>query len=189
MTKVMCYKVGFLERIRNEKKLPLKQYLETISKKFENNTKKIMAIEYHYDLINMFTETNNLSSEEKYSLYEMLINDYLNKIKSLKYHPKLNEIAGDINDITEFYNYTYKVNNKLQESTLYEIDQEADDIVDDLYLKLFNSNGRKLQLPIKIENIINLQIRSFISKDDLDKVFYWIILKLSVMYSYLSSKN
>lgn len=172
-----------------KEKLPLKQYLETISKKFENNTKKIMAIEYHYDLINMFAEINDLSAEEKYSLYEMLINDYLNKIKSLKYHPKLNEIAGDINDITEFYNYTYKIDDKSRESTLYEIEEEADDIVDDLYLKLFNSNGRKLQLPIRIGDIINLQIRGFISKGDLDKVFYWIILKLSVMYSYLGSKN
>ena len=70
-------------------KLPLKQYLETISKRFENNTKKIMAIKYHYDLINVFADTNNLSAEEKNSLYDMLINDYLNKIKLLKYHPKL----------------------------------------------------------------------------------------------------
>ncbi len=170
-------------------KLPLKQYLETISKRFENNTKKIMAIKYHYDLINVFADTNNLSAEEKNSLYDMLINDYLNKIKLLKYHPKLNEIAGDINAIMEFYDYTYKVDDKLQESTLYEIEEEADDIVDDLYLKLFNSNGRKLQLPIKIEDVVNLQIRGFISKDDLDKVFYWIILRLSVIYSYLCSKN
>ena len=56
-------------------------------------------------------------------------------------------------------------------------------------LKLFNSNGRNLQLPIKIEDVVNLQIRGFISKDDLDKVFYWIILRLSVIYSYLCSKN
>ena len=148
-----------------------------------------MAIKYHYDLINVFADTNNLSAEEKNSLYDMLINDYLNKIKLLKYHPKLNEIAGDINAIMEFYDYTYKVDDKLQESTLYEIEEEADDIVDDLYLKLFNSNGRKLQLPIKIEDVVNLQIRGFISKDDLDKVFYWIILRLSVIYSYLCSKN
>ena len=170
-------------------KLPLKQYLETISNKFENNTKKIMVIEYHYDLINVFAETNDLSAEEKYSLYDMLINDYLNKIKALKYPPKLNEISGDINNIMEFYDYTYKIDDKSLESTLYEIEEEADDIVDDLYLKIFNSNGRNLQLPIRTEDIVNLQIRGFISKDDLDKVFYWIILRLSVMYSYLSSKN
>ena len=72
-----------------------------------------MAIKYHYDLINVFADTNNLSAEEKNSLYDMLINDYLNKIKLLKYHPKLNEIAGDINAIMEFYDYTYKVDDKL----------------------------------------------------------------------------
>ena len=44
-----------------KEKLPLKQYIDTISHEFENSTKKIMAIEYHYDLEKIFSITGNLS--------------------------------------------------------------------------------------------------------------------------------
>lgn len=171
-----------------KEKLPLKQYIDTISHEFENSTKKIMAIEYHYDLEKIFSITDSLSLKEKYSLYEALINDYLKKIKSLKNHPSMNDIAKDINDITEFYDYTYEVDDQKEESTLYEVMEEADDIVDDLYLKLIGVNGRSLKLPIKLDDIINLQIRGIINSDDIEKVIYWVILKLSVLYNYLSSK-
>ena len=171
-----------------KEKLPLEQYIDTISHEFENSTKKIMAIVYHYDLEKIFSITDNLSLKEKYSLYEALINDYLKKIKSLKIHPSMNDIAKDINDITEFYDYTYGVDDQKEESTLYEAMEEADDIVDDLYLKLIGFNGRNLKLPIKLDDIINLQIRGIINSDDIEKVIYWVILKLSVLYNYLSSK-
>lgn len=171
-----------------KEKLPLEQYIDTISHEFENSTKKIMAIEYHYDLEKIFSITDNLSLKEKYSLYEALINDYLKKIKSLKNHPSMNDIEKDINDITEFYDYTYGVDDQKEESTLYEAMEEADDIVDDLYLKLIGVNGRNLKLPIKLDDIINLQIRGIINSDDIEKVIYWVILKLSVLYNYLSSK-
>ncbi|HIR49440.1 MAG TPA: hypothetical protein IAB35_05620 [Candidatus Faecimonas gallistercoris] len=171
-----------------KEKLPLEQYIDTISHEFENSTKKIMAIEYHYDLEKIFSISDNLSLKEKYSLYEALINDYLKKIKSLKNHPSMNDIAKDINDITEFYDYTYGVDDQKEESTLYEAMEEADDIVDDLYLKLIGVNGRNLKLPIKLDDIINLQIRGIINSDDIEKVIYWVILKLSVLYNYLSSK-
>lgn len=171
-----------------KEKLPLEQYIDTISHKFENSTKKIMAIEYHYDLEKIFSITDNLSYTEKYYLYEALINDYLRKIKSLKNHLSMNDIAKDINDITEFYDYTYGVDDPKEESTLYEAMEEADDIVDDLYLKLIGLNGRNLKLPIKLDDVINLQIRGIINSDDIEKVIYWVILKLSVLYNYLSSK-
>lgn len=171
-----------------KEKLPLEQYIDTISHKFENSTKKIMAIEYHYDLEKIFSITDNLSYTEKYYLYEALINDYLRKIKSLKNHLSMNDIAKDINDITEFYDYTYGVDDPKEESTLYEAMEEADDIVDDLYLKLIGLNGRNLKLPIKLDDVINLQIRGIINSDDIEKVIYWVILKLSVLYNYLSRK-
>lgn len=171
-----------------KEKLPLEQYIDTISHEFENSTKKIMAIEYHYDLEKIFSITDSLSLKEKYSLYESLINNYLKKIKSLKNHPSMNDIAKDINDITEFYDYTYGVDDQKEESTLYEAMEEADDIVDDLYLKLIGFNGRNLELPIKLDDIINLQIRGIISSNNIEKVIYWVILKLSVLYNYLSSK-
>lgn len=171
-----------------KEKLPLEQYIDTISHEFENSTKKIMAIEYHYDLEKVFSITDNLSLKEKYSLYEVLINDYLKKIKLLENYPSMNDISKDINDITEFYDYTYGVDDQKEESTLYEAMEEADDIVDDLYLKLIGFNGRNLKLPIKLDDIINLQIRGIINSDDIEKVIYWVILKLSVLYNYLSSK-
>lgn len=171
-----------------KEKLPLEQYIDTISHEFENSTKKIMAIEYHYDLEKIFSITDNLSYTEKYYLYEALINDYLRKIKSLKNHLSMNDIAKDINDITEFYDYTYGVDDPKEESTLYEAMEEADDIVDDLYLKLIGLNGRNLKLPIKLDDVINLQIRGIINSDDIEKVIYWVILKLSVLYNYLSRK-
>lgn len=171
-----------------KEKLPLEQYIDTISHEFENSTKKIMAIEYHYDLEKIFSITDNLSLKEKYSLYEVLINDYLKKIKLLENYPSMNDISKDINDITEFYDYTYGVDDQKEESTLYEAMEEADDIVDDLYLKLIGFNGRNLELPIKLDDIINLQIRGIINSDDIEKVIYWVILKLSVLYNYLSSK-
>ena len=171
-----------------KEKLPLEQYIDTISHKFENSTKKIMAIEYHYDLEKVFSITDNLSLKEKYSLYEVLINDYLKKIKLLENYPSMNDISKDINDITEFYDYTYGVDDQKEESTLYEAMEEADDIVDDLYLKLIGLNGRNLKLPIKLDDVINLQIRGIINSDDIEKVIYWVILKLSVLYNYLSSK-
>lgn len=95
----------------------LQEYADNISKKFEERIKKIRAIEYHYDLFDLFKEIDKLSKEEKTITYEMLINDYLEKIKDLdckKYLDK--EHNRDIDDIMDFFDYDYSENKILERS-------------------------------------------------------------------------
>ena len=142
--------------------------------------------------INLFEleETRKKDTLEKTITYEMLINDYLEKIKDLdckKYLDK--EHNRDIDDILDFFDYDYSENKILERSnnweyTCCEAQEEAEHVVFDLISKMFNQKGRTLMLPVTIQYIVDYGISSVVPDEDIEKAILWIILKLATIYNY-----
>lgn len=168
----------------------LQEYADNISKDFEERIKKIKAIEYHYDLFDLFKEIDKLSEKEKITTYEMLINDYLEKIKSLDYNMLFDKKQErDIENIMDFFDYDYSENKPLERSNNWEdsyseASEEAEHVVYDLISKMFNQKGRTLMLPVTIQYIVDYGISSVVPKEEIEKAILWIILNLATIYNY-----
>ena len=172
-------------QIMNNNNSKVSSCIDTICNNFENSILEIMNIKYYYDLKSIFSIESNLSEDDKYSLYENLINSYLFKIKELNKNIELNKFNRKIDDYLYFFSYRFDNQN---EEDLSDVESEGDEIADDLYLKLIGINNRNLELPINLKEIINYQIHSLIDDKDVEKVIQWIILKLAIMYTYLKKE-
>ena len=168
----------------------LQEYADNISKNFEERIKKIKAIEYHYDLFGLFKIIDKLSKEEKIITYEMLINDYLEKIKGLDRNMIFDRKHDrNIDDITDFFDYNYSKEDNSEENNKYEYpyceaQEEAEHVVSDLISKIFNQKGRTLTLPVTIQYIVDYGISGIVPEEDIEKAILWIILKLATIYNY-----
>ncbi len=153
----------------------------TLSNCLDNKVEKVIEVEKNYNLVKIFE--NKLPQDEKDKIYEMLINDYLKKIKELKL--KTINSSVDIDDITRFFDYDYffKTENSEKKYPYSDLEDEADCIADDLVLKVLNNNNRKIDLPIKIDIIKEYCFSSKIKSEDIEKAILWIILRLSVIYN------
>ncbi len=145
--------------------------------KMINNIKNA---EKHYDLFSIF------NSMDKESLaYESIINYYLKKFKkeySLKDITKLESLVAEK---TKYFDYSNQAKSDEQARYYYMICEEANIITFDLINKVFGKNNRNLDLPVDILEIIDYSISSFIKKEDVDKVIYWIILELAIIDVYI----
>lgn len=92
----------------------------------------------------------------------------------------------DIDEILDFFSYSNKQDNK---NKYYVVEDSADYIVDDLLNKLFRNDNRKLNLPVHYDIINEYGLSSEIDEKDTTRAFLWIILKLSVIYSFLKDGN
>ena len=62
--------------------------------------------------------------------------------------------------------------------------EEANIICDDLIKKICNTNNRTISLPISIKNLVDYSISSYISNKDINKLLYFITVKLSIIYNF-----
>lgn len=162
----------------------------------EDKIRKIMAIEYHYNLDYIFKNTLDLCDEDKYGVYEILINYYLKEISKLDSNMVLKEIyktgegkslkkLHEIENIIDFFDCSIFEQND-SSMDLDEKEEEASVIAFDLIAKVLGKNERKLDLPIKIQNIKDFCINSTIKERDMHHLFFFIILDLSVVYNYVN---
>ncbi len=165
----------------------LQECADNISQKLEERIKKIMAIEYHYNLLDFFKEIDKFTEEEQLFAYELLMNDYLKKIKDFDSNIILDRKQDrKIDDITDFFDYDYYSKNKdnVSNDEYYDVMEEAEYVVANFISKIFNQKGRTLTLPVTIQNIKDYGVSSVVPEKDMKKVIYWIILKLAVIYNY-----
>ena len=159
--------------------------IDTICNNFENSILEIMNIKYYYDLKSFFSTKKDLSKDDKYSLYENLINNYLLKIKELNKKVELKRFSSSVDECLDFFSNNY---DKQSNKYLANVESEGEEIADDLYLKLIGTNNRNLELPIKLDEIIKYQIHSIIDDKYIENVIQWVILKLAIMYMYLKNE-
>ena len=167
----------------------LRENVKTISNNFDTEIKKIMSIEYHYNLFNMFSSIDQLPEVEQNNTYEILINEYLTKLEKFDYE-EIKKLDRVTDDILEFFDYNYFISNDEKEiKDRYQvIEEEADEVAYDLIAKVLNRNDRKLELPISIDNIKKYCIHNIIKGDEIKKVILWIILDLATIYNVVSNK-
>lgn len=163
----------------------LQEYADVISKNIEVTIQSIMGIQYHYDLVELFNEVNTLSKKDQNIVYEKLINDYLKKIKDIDSNMVFDrEQEREIDDITDFFDYDYSLENNKYVYKYGDCIEEAENIVKDFISKLFNQKGRTLTLPVTIQNIKDYGVNSIVPEKDIKRVIFWIVLRLSAIYNY-----
>lgn len=162
-------------------------YCKQIIDSFNQKLDDITAIKYHYDLFDIFKNINKQTQDVKNDILEKLINKYLFEIKNADIKNILDLEKENINSTLEFFSYEYFCQSE-ESMQYYDFENEADDIANDLINKVLGTNDRTIQLPLKINDIIQFHISSTIDKQDINKVLMWTIMKLSVV-DYFSKKK
>lgn len=155
-------------------------YKKTIFNTFNKKFKKILAIEYHYDLIDIFKCIQDKSIEEKNTIYEEMINSCLNKLTNID-HETMEKNNKSYDEICDFFEYAYFTSDEYEQANYYSIEEEAEAVVTDLINKIHGINNRGINLPIKLNVIKDFEIHNTIEEIDVEKVIFWIILKLATM--------
>lgn len=132
------------------------------------------ALTEHFDLEVIF---NGYSNKD----IEGFINYYLNNIKNIT--NKVINISI-CNTALESVDYNYQVNDEELFKANANVMEEANIICDDLVKKITNSNGRSIELPVSIDSIIDYGISSYINPKDINKLLYYVTIKLSVIYNF-----
>ena len=132
------------------------------------------ALTDHFDLEVIFNGCSNKDIEG-------FINYYLNNIKNIT--NKVINISI-FNTAVESFDYNYQVNDEELFKANANVMEEANIICDDLVKKITNSNGRSIELPVSIDSIIDYGISSYINPKDINKLLYYVTIKLSVIYNF-----
>lgn len=162
----------------------INDYMNIILENFDEKINKIKSIEYHYDLSSLFNVLDDKSKQEREETFELLINYYLEELVNTTSLSKVIKMNFDVNEVVEFFDYTYLIQDEEEKRYYYMIKEEADCVVDDLIYKVYGRNKRKIELPIKIKDIKDFSISNLVLEKDIDKVMFWIILKLAVIHSF-----
>lgn len=156
-------------------------YINFIKSDLENKIATIMSI-HHYNLIDSFEKIKNLNKENKNKICELLINDYIDKIKNLNFSKLSNkDLHFEIDDIISYFEY---IEDKKDNHHFSPAEDKAEEIVDNIISSILNKNSNKV-LPITIQSIEKYCILNSSYKIDTEKVVMWIILKLTVIYNYI----
>lgn len=150
----------------------LAEYVDNICENINNKIKTIDSVECHYELNSLIENINELSDKEKDEILEQLLNKFLELLKPIYTQEKYQKIAKKVDNITDYFLSNDDDN----------LVSDGDTIADDLIYKLVNYNGRKLNLPVKVEYIKEYSITSLVKDIELTKELIWIILRLATIY-------
>lgn len=169
----------------------LKNVVNNTTTFFDNKINNVVNVLYNYNLFQHLPENLNSTKDSQEIVIENIINYYLSEIDKLNNaEKKLKEKYHDIQEIIDYFSCVNdkKLNEKLKNKYSV-IEDNGECIADDLINKLFLKDKRKLALPIKVEIIKSYCISSLIQEEDIEKVFWWIILKLSATYNFLRNNS
>ena len=137
------------------------QYADIIKDNVNKDFKTITSIVYKYDVRKIIEGFNTLSKKDLDKVLEVCINDSLTKIKSYNMDLEQYKKVSSDEDSTE------------------EVLEEANTVADDLVMKTFGHNGRKLELPISLDFIKTYCIHTMVKEKDIQLTILYIYLILS----------
>lgn len=141
--------------------------------------KAVMAT-INYDINEIMRFLNNLSFKERTIVVENEINSYLKTIKSKSLtYANFCVMQRDINVIIDMFSNSKKI---LQI-------EEACFNAKDLILKVIGYNGRKISLPVNLDNVITYQFRYSIAKKDIKFAVLYVYLYLAIFCYLLDNKD
>ena len=132
------------------------------------------ALTDHFNLEEIFSGCSHKDIEG-------FINYYLDNIKKIT--NKVINISI-CNTALESFDYNYQVSDEELFKANANVMEDANIICDDLVKKITNSNGRSIDLPVSIDSIIDYGISTYVNPKDIDKLLYYITIKLSVIYNF-----
>lgn len=109
-----------------------------------------------------------------------MINSCLNKLTNID-HETMEKNNKSYDEICDFFEYAYFTSDEYEQANYYSIEEEAEAVVTDLINKIHGINNRSINLPIKLNVIKDFEIHNTIEEIDVEKVIFWIILKLATM--------
>lgn len=154
---------------------------------FDSKINNVIELLYNYNLFKSLPKNFILNEDEREKIIENIINYYLKKISELnKNEAKIKNEYHNIQEVIDYFSYLNDSNiNEKQKNSYSIIEDNGECIADDLISKLFINDKRKITFPIKYNIIKQYCISSLISEENIDNVFFWIILKLSATYNFL----
>lgn len=134
-------------------------------------------------LVQIFKGARNLSDEEKESLYDDLIQHYLELLSSFEI-ANMDDLITELETITFKFGYLHFVYGKSgsEKSNCFNLQDAAERVSNDLTAKCCRVNGRSLVLPITVRDIYNFCLDYRIVPEKVEKAILWIILRLGVAY-------
>lgn len=142
--------------------------IKCVVEKIDRDVNEIMNLKYPYLPEKYFKKY--LENEDKFSKLGIIINDYLEKILSLKNENVYVDNAKDVERILNYY----------QKSVLLypEFDGEilAKGLINDVY-------SGKLKLPITVDDVMLCEVDEYVREDELLFELEWIIIFLSIVYN------
>lgn len=132
------------------------------------------ALNDHFELDLIFKNCSISTLEEFINYYLIEISNMTNKVIDIKI----------CDSILEHFDYNFNVSDLESRKRNYSIMEEANIICDDLIKKICNTNNRTISLPISIKNLVDYSISSYISNKDINKLLYFITVKLSIIYNF-----
>lgn len=111
----------------------------------------------------------DLSDEDKDQVITIVINKLLEKLKTNITMEKYQEIAKDVDEITDYY--------RSKKEKFDSIIEEGNQIANELLFKVIGYNEQELDLPLDISCIKKYCLSSKIKKEQVYDVLLWIIIR------------
>ena len=133
-----------------------------------------------FDLEDLIQIINKLDESEKDQVCSIMINNQLEKLKSLTME-QFKSIARDVDEITDYYA------SKKEEFDA--VIEEGDAVANDILFKVIGKNDRKLSLPISISIIKDYCLSTEIKEEQINDTLAWITLRYVAILRCLSWKK
>lgn len=150
------------------------------NKLIHNFNKKMYELKYDnysFTIHDIVSPLNNLSDDDFEKVVEIIINKNLLIIKDSNNKKQYDDLWTELG---------YRFCNKDINMDIWE---QADIVSDELVKKALCVNGRTIELPIKVKNIIDYGIAYFISKEEIRTMLEYIVFQLLILNYILKSKN
>ena len=155
-----------MKNIIKEKK-DVKELARVISNTMDRDLNKVQEV-LDFDLEDLIQIINKLDESEKDQVCSIMINNQLEKLKSLTME-QFKSIARDVDEITDYYA------SKKEEFDA--VIEEGDAVANDILFKVIGKNGRKLSLPIDISIIKEFCFSTELKEEQFYDALMWITLR------------
>ena len=158
-------------------------HIDEIRNNFKNTkSKQEVHYEYNYELLGIDAK---LLKSEKYKILEKLINDYLVEIKNIFLKNHFDFLKANYDNYFKYVDFDSSKD--ISEKNKYFITRAKNFVVYELCSKTIGVNGRSITLPIKVSDIEEHIIPTFVKPMYIGDVLIFTIIHLAIILNDLKN--
>ena len=155
------------------KNINVEELASSLTKTMEINLSKVQEV-LDLDINDLIDIVERLPIEDKDKVVSIIINNQLQKLKNTLTIKKYKEIIRDVDEITDYYA------SKKEDFDV--VIEEGDNVSNDILLKVFGNNDRKIELPVDINIIKNYCFSTELKEEQ----FYDTLMLIALRYIAIS---